>query len=144
MYCGRLPPGIQFETSWREVMVTPRKGKMFGCVKRFQITASWQNICEFCEWWQSGGGCYNVKDALWSPFLNCPRDTPANVWRKPLNHRGSRGKHHRNPPRQTGWVQHLEDERKLCTMLGVSLCCRIYFSVRVDTSGRWDWKDRDH
>lgn len=54
MYSRSSPPGIQFEMSWREVVVTPRKGKTFGCVKRFQITTSWQKTCELCELWQTG------------------------------------------------------------------------------------------
>jgi len=47
MYCGRSPPGIQFEMSWKGVTVMPNKGKMFGCAKRFHITASLQKAYGF-------------------------------------------------------------------------------------------------
>lgn len=46
MYSGRFPPGIQIDTSWKGVIVTPRRGKAFWCVKRPHITASWQKAYE--------------------------------------------------------------------------------------------------
>lgn len=30
--------------SWKGLTVIPRRGKMFGCVNRFHVTASWQKI----------------------------------------------------------------------------------------------------
>ena len=44
MYSGRSPPDIQSEMSWRGVIVIPNRGRMFGCVKRFHITASLQKV----------------------------------------------------------------------------------------------------
>jgi len=47
MYSGKFPPDIQFETSWKGLRVTPRRGTIFGCDNRFQIIASRQKVCEF-------------------------------------------------------------------------------------------------
>lgn len=49
MYSKRSPPGIQFEISWKGAMVVPNSGTIFGCVKRFHMTASWQNACDLRE-----------------------------------------------------------------------------------------------
>ena len=40
MYRGRSPPGTQSEMSSRGSMVTPKRGTMFGCAERFEITAT--------------------------------------------------------------------------------------------------------
>ena len=42
----RSPPDIQFEMSWKGVMVIPSRGTMFGCFKRFHVTASLQKVCK--------------------------------------------------------------------------------------------------
>ena len=42
IYSSRLPPDIQFEISWKGLMVMPRRGRMFGCVRCFHVTASLQ------------------------------------------------------------------------------------------------------
>jgi len=47
MYSDNSPPDIQTEMDWKGVKVAPRKGTMFGCVKRFHTTASWQNAYMF-------------------------------------------------------------------------------------------------
>ena len=46
MYPGSSP-GIQLEMSRKGAIVTPRMGKMFGCVKFLHMTASRQKVCEF-------------------------------------------------------------------------------------------------
>ena len=49
MYSSMSPSGIQFETScWGEI-VTPRRGKTFGCAKCFHVMAALQKSCKFVQ-----------------------------------------------------------------------------------------------
>ena len=41
MYSGRSPPVIHSEMSWRGFAVTPRRGTIFLCFRRFHTMASW-------------------------------------------------------------------------------------------------------
>ena len=49
MYSVRSPPGIRSEISWGGSRITPRRGTIFGCVKCFQTTVTWRNVCGIRE-----------------------------------------------------------------------------------------------
>ena len=48
IYCNSSLPGIQTETNWRGVVVTPRSGTMFGWSRRFHTTASLKKAYVYC------------------------------------------------------------------------------------------------
>jgi len=48
MYSIRFPLDLQPEMSWGGTVVIHRRGKMFGWIKCFHVTAAWQRACEFC------------------------------------------------------------------------------------------------
>lgn len=64
MYPVRSPPGIQSEMCWRGLVVTPRRGTMFGCFKCFHVTAIWWKFCGFASTGEHGNVAMSVTHLL--------------------------------------------------------------------------------